>query len=189
MTGKRLLIWLPLLFVLLLAAAFAIALNRPDSAPATAEPALLDQPLPQFNTAGDETADFLTGLAHDDITPGPSGLALVNFYASWCAPCRIEHPYLLRLARDGQVAVYGIAYRDKVADTAGYLEEFGNPFAMTGLDPKGEAALAFGITGVPETFVIDADGRIRFRIQGPISATQFDTLQEVFERLQAAGAS
>jgi len=186
MTSRRLLIWLPLLLVLLLAAAFAIALDRPDAGSeiARADAGLIDLPLPVFDITGSD-APALTGLANTDIQVGPSGLALVNFYASWCAPCRIEHPYLMRLARDGEVALYGIAYRDKPEDSARYLSEFGNPFIRTGLDPKGEASLGFGITGVPETFVIDANRRIRFRLQGPVTAVQFEVLRGVFDQLTA----
>lgn len=94
--------------------------------------------------------------------------AIVNFFASWCAPCRIEHPQLLRLAREG-IALVGIAYKDKPEDSRRFLAELGNPYLATGIDRDGRTGIDFGLYGVPETYVIDRAGHIRKRIVGPLS--------------------
>ena len=93
--------------------------------------------------------------------------SIVNFWATWCAPCKIEHPQLLALKARG-VAVHGILYRDKAEHAGPYLQELGDPFSMLGDDPKGLTGIEFGITGVPETFVIDGTGKVVLRFQGPL---------------------
>ncbi|MEO0391793.1 MAG: redoxin family protein [Pseudomonadota bacterium] len=198
MNHRRLMVWLPLALAVLLAAGFTVALTKPQNnlAIMTNQAVLLDLPIPPFALAeaaaegvdGSPHYDQIRGLADGDLVAGSSGLALVNFFASWCAPCRIEHPFLMRLARDASVPLYGIAYRDTGIKAAAYLVDAGNPFAQVGLDPDGDAALGFGITGMPETFLIDADGRIRFRVQGPVSGPQFDQLVTIIDQLrQEAG--
>ena len=190
MIARRLFVWLPLVLALVLAVVFVIALNRPNQAPTIATMAvdLTNLPVPAFALDGAPDAlphaGEVTGLTDQDVAVGENGLALVNFFASWCAPCRIEHPFLMRLAREGEVALYGIAYRDTAERASEYLVDAGNPFRQVGLDPDGDAALGFGITGMPETFLIDADGRIRLRIQGPVSGPQFDQLLETIALLE-----
>jgi cytochrome c biogenesis protein CcmG/thiol:disulfide interchange protein DsbE len=93
--------------------------------------------------------------------------SVVNFWATWCAPCKIEHPHLLALKARG-VTVHGVLYRDKADNAADYLKELGDPFTMLGDDPKGLTGIEFGITGVPETFVIDGSGKVVTRFQGPL---------------------
>ena len=95
-------------------------------------------------------------------------VSLVNVFASWCLPCRIEHPQLMRLARDG-FAVYGLNYKDDPDDARRFLAEFGNPYRAIGADTTGRAVIDWGVYGVPETFVIDRAGRIRFKHVGPIT--------------------
>jgi cytochrome c biogenesis protein CcmG/thiol:disulfide interchange protein DsbE len=94
---------------------------------------------------------------------------ILNFYASWCAPCRVEHPQLLQLASDPRFVVLGVAYRDDPAKTAAYLDELGNPYAQTALDRQGAIGVQFGLAGVPETYVISADGNVLLRHQGEIT--------------------
>lgn len=100
-------------------------------------------------------------LAADDVK-------LVNFFASWCVPCRVEHPQIEALGK--LLPVYGIDHKDKPEDAARFLQELGDPYAAIGADP-GRTGIDWGITGVPETFVIDADGRVAFRYAGPITAS------------------
>ncbi len=97
-------------------------------------------------------------------------MTLVNFFASWCVPCRLEHPLLMGLAAETKVPLYGIAYKDKPADTAQYLAQLGDPYARVGLDQAGRVGIDFGVYGVPETYVIDKEGRIRLRLVGPLTA-------------------
>jgi cytochrome c biogenesis protein CcmG, thiol:disulfide interchange protein DsbE len=93
--------------------------------------------------------------------------SVVNFWATWCAPCKIEHPHLLALKARG-VTVHGVLYRDKAAAATDYLQEMGDPFTMLGDDAKGLTGIEFGITGVPETFVVDGHGKVVLRFQGPL---------------------
>ena len=94
-------------------------------------------------------------------------LTLVNVFASWCAPCRLEHPQLLELQRQG-VAVVGIAYKDDPVATRAFLDDLGDPFAMVLVDREGRAGLDLGISGVPETFAVDAMGKITAKASGPL---------------------
>jgi cytochrome c biogenesis protein CcmG/thiol:disulfide interchange protein DsbE len=96
-----------------------------------------------------------------------TGVKLVNFWASWCQPCRVEHPMLEKLEAEG-VVIYGINYKDKPDDAMGFLTEMGNPFAKMGAD-SGRMALDWGVYGVPETYVIDASGVVVLRWAGPIT--------------------
>lgn len=96
------------------------------------------------------------------------GLKLVNFWASWCAPCRAEHPNLTLLAEEG-LPIYGINYKDDPEKALAFLEELGNPYAGIGADPRARTALEWGVAGVPETYIIDSDGTIVLRFAGPIT--------------------
>ena len=96
------------------------------------------------------------------------GVKVVNFWASWCAPCRAEHPRLMELSAQG-VPVYGVNYKDKPEDALGLLTELGNPFAAMGADATGRMGLDWGLYGVPETFVIDGSGTVVLRFAGPIT--------------------
>ena len=106
-----------------------------------------------------------TPLTQADLT-GP-GVKLVNFWASWCAPCRVEHPMLTKLASEG-VVINGVNYKDKPENALGFLAELGNPYARIGAD-AGRMALNWGVYGVPETFVIDGNGKVVLRWAGPIT--------------------
>lgn len=93
---------------------------------------------------------------------------LVNFFASWCPPCRIEHPQLMRLQRDG-VRMLGIAYKDRPEDARRFLAELGDPYQLTGVDRDGRNAIDWGLYGVPETYFVDPQGIVRWRMAGPIT--------------------
>jgi len=95
-------------------------------------------------------------------------VTLVNYWASWCAPCRVEHPNLEELAESG-VTIYGVNYKDQPGNALGFLEELGNPYAAMGADAKGRMALDWGVYGVPETYVIDGQGQIVLRFAGPVT--------------------
>ncbi|TPE53954.1 DsbE family thiol:disulfide interchange protein [Amaricoccus solimangrovi] len=100
------------------------------------------------------------------------GVKLVNFWASWCAPCRAEHPILKEIGASG-TPVIGVNYKDQPANARGFLAELGDPFAHIGADPSGRVALDWGIYGVPETFVVDGSGRILLRYPGPLTEESF----------------
>ncbi len=105
-------------------------------------------------------------LASTDLTGKP---ILVNFFASWCVPCIEEAPVLMELKRAG-VAIYGIAYKDKPAATAAFLARRGNPYAKRAVDAAGQVAIDWGVTGVPESYLIDPSGIVRWRFVGPMPA-------------------
>ena len=126
--------------------------------------ALIGKPAPGF--------ERVTAL-RDDTPPtrvdlDAPGIKLVNFWASWCGPCRVEHPILEDLAAEGETVI-GVNYKDKPDNALGFLAELGDPYALIGADETGRTGLDWGIYGVPETFVIDANGRILLRHPGPLT--------------------
>ncbi|UZD92441.1 DsbE family thiol:disulfide interchange protein [Cognatishimia activa] len=108
---------------------------------------------------------FLEAFTDADLRDG--NLKLVNFWASWCAPCRAEHPTLMQLRNEG-IEIMGVNYKDNAQNGAAFLEELGNPFAKGGADANGKMALNWGVYGVPETYLIDGDGKVLLRIAGPL---------------------
>ncbi len=152
---------LPPVIFLGLAALFYVGMQRedPDGLPS----ALVGKTAPAVVlTQLGERPPFSDG----DLRDG--GVKLVNYWASWCGPCRAEHPNLERLAEEG-VTIYGANYKDKPANALGFLEELGDPYAAIGADKTGRMALDWGVYGVPETYVIDGDGNIVLRFAGPIT--------------------
>ncbi len=107
------------------------------------------------------------GLSNEDINK-MEGIKLLNVFASWCGPCRAEHPSLTRLGQEEGLTLIGVNYKDKPEAAAKWLEELGNPYVALGSDFSGRAGIDLGISGVPETFIIDADGIIRHRFAGPV---------------------
>jgi cytochrome c biogenesis protein CcmG/thiol:disulfide interchange protein DsbE len=112
---------------------------------------------------------------------------VINFFASWCVPCRVEHPVLMRLAEQNHLPLYGIAYKDKPADSTRLLATFGDPYRQVGIDQDGRVGLNFGVYGVPETYVIDSSGVIRRRFVGPLTAETVD--KELLPLLKQLGQS
>jgi len=163
---RRILYLLPVVLFMALAGYFAIAL-RPDHDPRELPSALIDKEAPQFSLAG------LNGpmVARDALKGGP---VMINFFASWCVPCRIEHPLLMRLAEQNHVPLYGIDYKDEPQDAQRLLAQFGDPYKAIGMDRDGRVGLDFGVYGVPETYVLDKTGHIRKRFVGPLTAQQVD---------------
>lgn len=159
---RRLLFALPLAAFAAIAVWFAVGLTRdPNVLPS----ALIDRAVPAFALPALAGADA-PALTSEGLR---GRVSLVNVFASWCVPCRAEHPLLMRLAREGRVAVYGIAYKDRAADAAGFLRSLGNPYAAIGHDESGRVGIEWGVYGVPETFLVDAAGRIRYRHVGALT--------------------
>lgn len=114
-------------------------------------------------------------------------VTLVNFWASWCPPCRAEHPIITDLANEG-ITVLGVNYRDDPDRANAFLEELGDPFSAIGADPRARLGLDWGVVGLPETFVVDGEGNIIMRFTGPLSESSVDSrLRPAMER--AAGGS
>jgi cytochrome c biogenesis protein CcmG/thiol:disulfide interchange protein DsbE len=161
MAGIKPLMLLPPAIFAGLAAAFLIGLGRedPDQLPS----ALAGKQAPGV------VLEPLGGLpGFDDAALRDGKVKLVNFWASWCAPCRVEHPTLTELAEQG-ITVLGVNYKDDAGKALGFLEELGNPYAGVGAEPQGRMALNWGLYGVPETYVIDGEGRIVLRFAGPVT--------------------
>jgi cytochrome c biogenesis protein CcmG, thiol:disulfide interchange protein DsbE len=102
------------------------------------------------------------------------GVKIVNYWASWCAPCRVEHPHLMALAEEG-IPIYGINYKDDPAKAMAFLDELGNPYAALGADDTGRTAIDWGVYGVPETYVIDGEGKVVFRLAGPVTSLTLES--------------
>jgi len=156
------LLLLPPLIFIGLATMFYISLKRdnPNDLPSQ----FIGQNAPSVN---------LTDLRED---PAPvdadfrnGNMQLVNFWASWCAPCRAEAPMLERMADEMGIAIIGINYKDQPIQAGTFLEQFGDPFIKIGADFSGRNAIDWGVTGVPETFILNGDGKILFRYPGPIT--------------------
>ncbi|MGH6931345.1 MAG: DsbE family thiol:disulfide interchange protein [Dongiaceae bacterium] len=160
---RRLAFHLPILLFAIVAGYLVVAL-QPGRDPTVLPSALFGKIAPAISLP--PLLRDLPGIFPADLK---GRVVLVNFFASWCIPCRAEHPLLLRLARDEQVEVLGIAYKNKPEQARDYLLELGNPYSRVGLDESGRAGIEFGIYGVPETFVIDQDGIIRYREAGPLT--------------------
>jgi cytochrome c biogenesis protein CcmG/thiol:disulfide interchange protein DsbE len=136
----------------------AVGLTRD---PGTLPSALIDHPVPTFELPALEGGE---GFSNQDLV---GQVSLVNVFASWCVPCRVEHPVLMKLAESG-VPIYGINYKDPPDQAQAWLAELGNPFQKIGADRSGRVGIEWGVYGVPETFVIDAEGRIRHKHVGPL---------------------
>jgi cytochrome c biogenesis protein CcmG/thiol:disulfide interchange protein DsbE len=164
----RWLLFLPIIAFTALAALFFLRLYAGDAS--LLPSALIGRPVPHFNLpplAGTQTP----GLSDADLRQGR--VSLVNVFASWCVPCHTEHPVLMEIARDPQfrdrVVLFGLAYKDEPENTRRFLGQGGNPFARIGVDASGRTGIDFGVYGVPETYVIKADGTIAYRFVGPLS--------------------
>lgn len=174
---KRLLFILPLVLFVGLAVAFWFGLQRdPSKLPSQ----LIDRPVPEF-TLPPVRADG-PGLTTADLKGRP---ALLNVFASWCVPCRLEHPVLMRLRAEG-VAIHGIDWKETAQAGAAWLDEYGDPYLRAGNDEAGRTGIDLGVTGVPETFVVDRHGRVRYKHIGPLTPDDWNrTIAPLMEKLEA----
>lgn len=164
---------LPLIVFGLLAVLFLVQLlSGKDTSQVPS--ALIDKPAPEFSLPA--VPDLVDGGAP---VPGVSRadllgqVSVVNIFASWCVPCRQEHPLLEELARSGKAQMIGINYKDKAENARRFLGTLGNPYARVGADDNGRAAIEWGVYGVPETFIVDAAGTIRYKFIGPLSEESY----------------
>jgi cytochrome c biogenesis protein CcmG/thiol:disulfide interchange protein DsbE len=178
MTMSRWIALVPLLLLLALVAYFAIGLGQ-DSR--TIRSVLIDKPLPAFDLPkfGEDGARFGDGDLKGRVS-------LLNIFASWCITCRVEHPLLVKLTREKRVAIYGLAWKDKPHELKDWLDELGNPYLAIAEDASGRTAIDLGVTGAPETYVIDRQGRIRFKHVGVIDEQVWrETLEPMVRQLEA----
>ncbi|SDG21867.1 DsbE family thiol:disulfide interchange protein [Pelagibacterium luteolum] len=160
---------LPLVVLVALLGVFATQMGRSTS---FVPSALLDKPVPDFALAAVEGHDQ-PGFATADLSG--QGVVVVNVFASWCVPCRDEHPMLMDLAQR-DVLIYGINYDDPADNARAFLAELGNPYDAVGSDRDRRVGIEWGVYGVPETFVVDNDGVIRFKHVGPLDADSYENV-------------
>ncbi|HVO01024.1 MAG TPA: DsbE family thiol:disulfide interchange protein [Candidatus Cybelea sp.] len=159
---RRLLYSLP---ILLLAAFGWLAWRglAPDRDPSALPSAMVGKPVPDFTLPPLDASN--EALSPKDFA---GKVTVINFFASWCLPCKAEHPLLFQLQKDMNLPVYGIAFMDQPSDATGYIKENGDPYAKIGVDQNGRVAFNFGVQGVPETFILDRQGIIRYRLAEPL---------------------
>jgi len=173
--GRRWLLYAPFGLAAAAGAGFLVmlrGLQTGDYDPRGVPSVLLGRAPPEFSLPPLEAANLPALTAADLRGPLP-GPVLVNFWASWCVPCIIEHPQLMRLSREG-VPVHGINYKDRPEAGAGFLRQHGNPFRRLGRDEPGRVAIDWGVYGVPETYLLDRQGLVRWRFAGPITPDVLD---------------
>ena len=185
---RRIVVLVPLAAFLGLVLLFLFRLNAGD--PALIPSALIGHPAPQTNLppiAGlDRDGQPIPGI---DPASFKGAVTVVNVWASWCVPCHDEAPLLMQLARDSRLRLVGINYKDQPDNARRFLGRYGNPFAAAGADENGRASIEWGVYGVPETYVIGRDARIAYKLVGPITADNFDTvLKPQIEKALAAGS-
>jgi cytochrome c biogenesis protein CcmG/thiol:disulfide interchange protein DsbE len=153
---------------------FKNAGGGPDDLPST----FIGAPAP---AVASEVVPGYLGLTDADLRGGE--VTLVNFWASWCPPCRAEHPVLMQMQADG-LRVAGVNIKDQADQAVAYLAEGGNPFFGQSFDPRGRMAIDWGVTAPPETFIVGGDGTVLFRFQGPLVGSDFE--QRFLPALDAA---
>jgi cytochrome c biogenesis protein CcmG/thiol:disulfide interchange protein DsbE len=168
------LVLLPLVVFLALAALFFFRLGSGD--PSRVPSALIGRPVPETNLPPIEgllrDGKPVPGLTTADLK---GAVTLVNVWASWCVPCRDEAPQLVKLAEDKRLKLIGINYKDRPDNARRFLGRYGNPFVATGADANGRASIEWGVYGVPETFIVSRDGRIVYKLVGPITPGNLET--------------
>jgi cytochrome c biogenesis protein CcmG/thiol:disulfide interchange protein DsbE len=176
---RRAAVFIPLAVFLALAAVFLFRIGGDHS---VVPSALIGKPAPQL------ALPALDGANRPALDPASfkGNVTLVNVWASWCAPCRVEHPLLVRLAKDQRIRVAGINYKDQPANALKFLSSLGNPFAAIGADAAGRAAIEWGVYGVPETFLVGRDGLIKYKQVGPITPENLSRLLAEIEKALAA---
>jgi len=166
---RRLLAALPVLVALVFGGFFLWGLN-PDRDPNAIPSVLISQPAPTFDLPPVEGVG-VPGLSRGDLT-GNADPVVVNVFASWCLPCRAEHAVLTRIVERDGIRLFGINYKDKPEAARSWLEELGNPYERIGSDLDGRAGIEWGISGVPETFIVAGDGTVLYRYVGPIVGSE-----------------
>ncbi|MEN3349709.1 MAG: cytochrome c biosis protein CcmG, thiol:disulfide interchange protein DsbE [Bradyrhizobium sp.] len=187
--GRRWLVLLPLVIFLGLAGLFLLRLYGGD--PSKIPSALIGRPAPQT------ALPALDGLVKDG-TPVPGldpavfkgKVSIVNVWASWCIPCHDEAPLLTELGKDKRFQIIGINYKDAPENARRFLGRYGNPFGIVGVDGNGRASIEWGVYGVPETFVVGREGKIAYKLVGPVTPDNVNTVlkTEIEKALAAAGS-
>jgi cytochrome c biogenesis protein CcmG/thiol:disulfide interchange protein DsbE len=161
---------LPLIVFMALAGLFYVGLFSGD--PSKLPSALIGKKVPAFELPPLEglvrKGVQVAGMSNGDLNKGR--VSIINVWASWCVPCRAEHPFLVQLAAQSKAPLFGINYKDGTAGARRFLGHYGNPFVAVGVDAKGTTAIDWGVYGIPETFIVGGDGTILYKHVGPIDA-------------------
>jgi cytochrome c biogenesis protein CcmG, thiol:disulfide interchange protein DsbE len=175
--SRRVLVLLPLAAFLGLAALFFIRLGAGDASRIPS--ALIGREAPVTDlppVAGlERDGKPIPGVAAADFK---GAVTVLNVWASWCVPCHDEAPLLMQLARDSRIRVVGINYKDQADNARRFLGRYGNPFAASGADANGRAAIEWGVYGVPETFIVGRDGKIAYKLVGPITPENIEQVMK-----------
>lgn len=160
---KRFSYFIPVLIFGVMAVYFAVGLTLD---PKVIPSALIDQPAPEFSLPPIEGSKG-QGFSTADLI---GRVSVVNVFASWCVPCRAEHPLITRLAEMNVANVYGINFKDKPEAALAWLDSLGDPYTKIGADRNGRVSIDWGVYGIPETFIVDKEGRIRYKHVGQVTA-------------------
>jgi cytochrome c biogenesis protein CcmG, thiol:disulfide interchange protein DsbE len=153
---------LPIVLFTALGGALALGLTHD---PKTIPSMLIDRQVPSF-----KLPPLLPGQVELDSSKlSDRGLVLINVFSSWCSGCRLEHPYLMEKTKDTRFLLVGLNWKDSAENAQSFISTYGNPFDQIGADPSGRVGIDLGVTGVPETFVLDSKGRVRLRVPGPMT--------------------
>ena len=181
--------YVPVVAFVVIAAVFALqVINRSTDL----DSALIGERAPDFELPPlvgllDEGGAEIPGFSDEDLI---GGVTLVNVWGSWCGPCREEHPFLMELAEDDRFRIFGLNQQDAVPAALAFLQERGNPYDAVGFDPRQRVSIDWGVYGVPETYVVDRDGVIRFRLVGPINEKRLaEELMPEIEKVLAEPAA
>lgn len=180
--NNRVLLIIPGLFFISMLGLLLFGLGRdPNMVPS----ALVNRPLPDFSLPGLEldAAQSIELIATEDLS---GGISIINFWATWCPPCHIEHPYLVEISeREQGVSFIGVNYKDDLDEARLFLEEKGSPFEKIIVDLDGSLGIDFGVAGAPETFIVDSFGMIRYRHVGVINHQIWEeTFMPVISRIK-----
>ena len=175
----RPLLFIPPVIFVALAALFYVGMQRenPGDLPST----FIGRPAPPIEAVA---LAGLPSFAGEDLL-GDGEVKIVNFWASWCPPCRAEHPALVDLAEEG-VPIYGVNNKDRGGDALGFLEELGNPYRAVTVDANGRQSIEWGVVALPETFVLDGEGRVVLKFPGPIHGVMDNVIRPALEEAEAA---
>ncbi|MEM5502127.1 DsbE family thiol:disulfide interchange protein [Ahrensia kielensis] len=183
-------VYVPALAFFVLVGVFALMLTQEGRDASALPSALLGRDAPQIVLPPLEGLKDTNGTALAGLDPAAfaGNITLVNVWASWCAPCREEHPYLTKLSQDSRVQLIGLNYKDKTANALKFLGNYGNPYDAVGVDNNGRGAIDWGVYGVPETFLVGPDGKIRFKFAGPLNPEIIEKqLMPEIDKLAPAG--
>jgi len=173
---NKLLIY-PFIFFLIILSIFFYLLVI-DRNPYDVPSALIDRKVPNFITESlFKKEKFISTKEFDNK------IVLVNFFATWCKPCRDEHKYIKKFSKNKKIKVIGINYKDDAEKAKNWLNKLGNPYTIVGIDKRGKIAIDWGVYGIPETFVVNSRGFVKFKYIGPITKKKYRKINSIINNM------